>query len=81
MICQSVSFKSFEESATKGSFVNMSSISENKALKLIENDAGRQFVKHNAYQLSRIYPAGSRILDSSNFDPVPMWMAGCHVGF
>ena len=75
-----MSFKSFEESVTKGSFVNMSSFSENEALKLIENDAGRQYVQHNAYQLSRIYPAGSRV-DSSNYDPVPMWMAGCQVVF
>jgi len=80
VICQAFSFKSFEKSASIGSFVNMSSFDEDRASKLIENDGGRQYVQHNAYQLSRIYPAGSRI-DSSNYDPVPMWMAGCQVVF
>ena len=80
VICQAMSFKSFEKSASIGSFVNMSSFNEKKASHLIENDGGRKYVQHNAYQLSRIYPAGSRI-DSSNYDPVPMWMAGCQVVF
>jgi len=78
VICQAVPFKSFEESATKGTFANMSSFNEYKALKLIESDSGRQYVQHSAYQLSRIYPAGSRV-DSSNYYPLPMWMAGCQV--
>ena len=29
-------------------------------------------------QLVRTYPAGSRI-DSSNYDPIPMWNAGIHM--
>jgi len=78
VICQSASFKNFEESAKKWTFVNMSSFDENKALKLMEEDGGCQYVQHNAYQLSRVYPAGTRI-DSSNYDPIPMWMAGCQV--
>ena len=76
VICQAMSFKGFEVS---GTFANMSSFGENKALKLMEKDGGRQYVRHNARQLSRIYPAGTRI-DSSNYDPIPMWMAGCQVG-
>jgi len=80
VICQTTAFKSFEESGKIGSFVNISSFKENRASKLIENDGGRQFVQHNAYQLSRIYPARSRI-DSSNYETVPMWMAGCQVVF
>ena len=78
VICQKMSFKSFEESA-KSTFVNLSSFNENKALKLTEKDGGCQYVQHNAHQLSRIYPAGSH-MDSSNYDPIPLWMAGCQVG-
>ena len=78
VICQSVSFKNFEESTKKWTFVNMSSFNENKALKLMEEDGGRKYIQHNACQLSRVYPAGSRI-DSSNYDPFPMWTAGCQV--
>lgn len=37
------------------------------------------FVHHNMDKLSRIYPAGSRT-DSSNYNPVPMWNAGCQIG-
>ena len=80
VICQTTSFKSFEESACKSTFANLSSFSEYKALKLIEKDGGRRFVQHNANQLSRIYPAGTRT-NSSNYDPIPMWMSGCQVGF
>ena len=78
VMCQAMSFKSFMESKSKGTFVNMSSFSESKALKLVKEDGGRQFIQHNAFQLSRIYPAGSRT-DSSNYDPIPMWNAGCQV--
>jgi len=76
-----VSFESFEQSASAGKwkFLNASSFKETKALDLIEKDGGRQYIQHNGYQLSRIYPAASRI-DSSNYDPFPMWMAGCQVG-
>ena len=78
VMCQAMSFKSFMESKSKGAFVNMSSFGESKALKLVKEDGGRQFIQHNAFQLSRIYPAGSRT-DSSNYDPIPMWNAGCQV--
>jgi len=78
VVCQTMAFKSFEESAMKSTFANLSSFSESNALKLIEKDGGRRYVQHNAYQLSRIYPAGKRV-DSSNYNPVPMWMAGCQV--
>lgn len=40
---------------------------------------GTAFVHHNMDKLSRIYPAGSRT-DSSNYNPVPMWNAGCQIG-
>ena len=29
-------------------------------------------------QIVRTYPAGSR-MDSSNYDPIPMWNAGIHM--
>ena len=38
-------------------------------------------VFHNRYsnqQLSRVYPKGSRV-DSSNYDPQPMWNAGSQI--
>ena len=38
-----------------------------------------RFVLYNKRQLSRIYPAGSRV-NSSNYDPVNMWNCGCQIG-
>lgn len=37
------------------------------------------YIHHNMDKLSRIYPAGSRT-DSSNYNPVPLWNAGCQIG-
>lgn len=54
------------------------SLGENKALKLIDNDRDG-VIKLNQHMLVRTYPAGSRT-DSSNYNPVPMWNAGCQVG-
>jgi len=56
----------------------MSSFAENKAKKLIAKDLAA-FVDYNTRQLSRIYPAGKRA-DSSNFNPVQFWNAGCQIG-
>ena len=42
-------------------------------------EQGRQFVEFTRRQLARIYPAGTRI-DSSNYDPVALWNAGCQLG-
>jgi len=33
---------------------------------------------YNRKSLSRIYPKGQRV-DSSNYDPYPLWMLGCHM--
>ncbi|XP_031416974.1 1-phosphatidylinositol 4,5-bisphosphate phosphodiesterase delta-3-A-like [Clupea harengus] len=74
--CCSVPFRSFEEAAQR-SPSDMSSFSENDALKLIK-DSGRQIVRLNSYQLSRIYPSGQR-LQSSNYDPQDMWNGGCQM--
>lgn len=52
----------------------MCSFSETKFEKLLE----RGLVQFNSRQLSRVYPQGSRVT-STNYDPVPMWNAGCHM--
>ncbi|XP_029766358.1 1-phosphatidylinositol 4,5-bisphosphate phosphodiesterase delta-4 [Terrapene carolina triunguis] len=39
---------------------------------------GNEFVRHNAQQLTRIYPSGLRT-DSSNYDPQEMWNVGCQL--
>mgnify|MGYP001794685884 CR=1 FL=1 len=56
----------------------MSSYSEKRALKLIDEEPG-EFVKHTNLQLCRIYPAGTRT-DSSNYSPIDMWNVGCQLG-
>ena len=56
----------------------MSSFGESKALSLVK-DSPKEYIEHNLFQLSRIYPGGSRT-DSSNYDPEPMWSTGCQVG-
>lgn len=78
VICRSAKFKGFDMPMTGQSFANISSFNEDKALKLSATH-GERFVRYNAHLMSRTYPAGRRI-DSSNYDPVPMWNAGCQVG-
>ena len=56
----------------------MSSFAEKKAMKLSKEEAA-SFIKYNQRQFSRIYPAGSRV-DSSNYDPVPLWNIGSQLG-
>lgn len=75
--CKSVHFNGFEEARKNLSFYEMSSFKEGKAMKLAEESANA-YVRHNVDKLSRIYPAGSRT-DSSNYDPVPLWNAGCQI--
>lgn len=74
--CQSVPFHGFEAANQKPPSM-MSSFSENEALKLIK-DSGKLFIRHNSWQLSRIYPSGQR-LQSSNYDPQDMWNGGCQM--
>lgn len=40
---------------------------------------GNEFVQHNVWQLSRVYPSGLRT-DSSNYNPQELWNAGCQMG-
>ncbi|XP_028286873.1 1-phosphatidylinositol 4,5-bisphosphate phosphodiesterase gamma-2 [Parambassis ranga] len=38
----------------------------------------KDFLQYNRKALSRIYPKGQRV-ESSNYDPYPMWVLGCHM--
>uniref|UniRef100_A0A9J8CZ03 Phosphoinositide phospholipase C n=1 Tax=Cyprinus carpio carpio TaxID=630221 RepID=A0A9J8CZ03_CYPCA len=75
--CKSVHFSNFEHSRDNQAFYEMASFKESKAMNLAENSA-TAFIHHNMDKLSRIYPAGSRT-DSSNYNPVPLWNAGCQI--
>uniref|UniRef100_A0A8C4QEF7 Phosphoinositide phospholipase C n=1 Tax=Eptatretus burgeri TaxID=7764 RepID=A0A8C4QEF7_EPTBU len=75
--CKSVHFKGFEQAAERSKCYEMSSFVESKAQKLC-SESGEEFVRYNALQLSRIYPAGLRT-DSSNYNPQKMWNAGCQI--
>uniref|UniRef100_A0A3P9NVM4 1-phosphatidylinositol 4,5-bisphosphate phosphodiesterase gamma n=1 Tax=Poecilia reticulata TaxID=8081 RepID=A0A3P9NVM4_POERE len=54
---------------------DMSSFPETKAEKFATRARGKRFLQYNRRQLSRVYPRGQR-LDSSNYDPLPMWLCG-----
>ena len=56
----------------------MSSFAEAKASGYTQSK-GVHFVEYNKRQISRIYPAGWRV-DSTNYNPVPMWATGCQIG-
>ncbi|XP_068557924.1 1-phosphatidylinositol 4,5-bisphosphate phosphodiesterase delta-1-like isoform X1 [Cebidichthys violaceus] len=75
--CKSVHFHGFEDARRNLSFYEMSSFKEQKAMTLAEESAN-SYIRHNVDKLSRIYPAGSRT-DSSNYNPVPLWNAGCQI--
>ncbi|KAJ8418781.1 hypothetical protein AAFF_G00002800 [Aldrovandia affinis] len=75
--CKSVHFSGFDHARDNQAFYEMSSFKESKAMNLAENSA-TAYIHHNVDKLSRIYPAGSRT-DSSNYNPVPMWDAGCQI--
>ncbi|KAB0401411.1 hypothetical protein E2I00_017326 [Balaenoptera physalus] len=57
----------------------VSSLSERKAKKLIR-EAGNSFIRHNACQLTRVYPLGLR-MNSANYNPQEMWNSGCQLGY
>ncbi|XP_049605446.1 1-phosphatidylinositol 4,5-bisphosphate phosphodiesterase delta-1a isoform X1 [Syngnathus scovelli] len=75
--CKSVHFNGFEHARDKLDFNEMSSFKESKAFNLAENSP-TAFMHHNIDKLSRTYPGGSRT-DSSNYNPVPLWNAGCQI--
>ncbi|CAM9840055.1 unnamed protein product [Ectocarpus sp. 4 AP-2014] len=55
----------------------MSAFGEPKTEKLLKKSP-EDWVVYNARNMSRIYPAGSRV-DSSNYDPVPSWNVGSQI--
>ncbi|XP_051984371.1 1-phosphatidylinositol 4,5-bisphosphate phosphodiesterase delta-1-like isoform X2 [Xyrauchen texanus] len=75
--CKSVHFHGFEDSWGKQSFYEMASFKEGQAVKLAE-ESGNEYIRHNTDKLSRIYPGGLKT-DSSNYNPVPLWNAGCQI--
>jgi len=54
---------------------NVVSFSEGCAAKLVKHLGVEKARKHHCVHLSRVYPNAGRV-DSSNFDPLPMWLAG-----
>nr|KAF6450887.1 phospholipase C delta 4 [Molossus molossus] len=74
---KTVSFYNFTHSREHYRFYELSSFTETKAKSLIK-EAGNEFVQHNAWQLSRVYPSGLRT-DSSNYNPQEFWNAGCQM--
>ncbi|KAM9308185.1 1-phosphatidylinositol 4,5-bisphosphate phosphodiesterase delta-1 [Gastrophryne carolinensis] len=75
--CKSVHFRGFDYAAEHQAFYEMSSLTESKSLKLI-NESPNSFMRHNTRQLTRIYPDGMRT-DSSNYSPINMWNVGCQI--
>ncbi|NXU18052.1 PLCD4 phosphodiesterase, partial [Pardalotus punctatus] len=75
--CKNVPFRGFQEARSHSRPSEISSLSEAKARKLIR-DEGNEFVRHNTWQLTRIYPSGMRT-DSSNYSPQEMWNVGCQI--
>ncbi|XP_037698000.1 1-phosphatidylinositol 4,5-bisphosphate phosphodiesterase eta-1 isoform X3 [Choloepus didactylus] len=60
-----------------GTTGNVLSFSETRAHQVVQQKS-EQFMIYNQKQLTRIYPSAYRI-DSSNFNPVPYWNAGCQL--
>ncbi|XP_038277911.1 1-phosphatidylinositol 4,5-bisphosphate phosphodiesterase delta-4 [Dermochelys coriacea] len=75
--CHSVPFRGFQQALARRQPHDTASLTEAKARKLIK-EAGNEFVRHNTWQLTRIYPSGLRT-DSSNYDPQEMWNVGCQL--
>ncbi|KAM8830701.1 1-phosphatidylinositol 4,5-bisphosphate phosphodiesterase gamma-1 [Synchiropus picturatus] len=73
--CRPVPFDEDKIGTERACFRDMSSFPETKAEKYVNKIKGKRFLQYNRLQLSRIYPRGQR-LDSSNYDPLPMWLCG-----
>ncbi|KAF3824892.1 hypothetical protein GH733_010226 [Mirounga leonina] len=73
--CRPVPFDEEKIGTERACYRDMSSFPETKAEKYVNKAKGRKFLQYNRLQLSRIYPKGQR-LDSSNYDPLPMWICG-----
>uniref|UniRef100_A0A671SG66 Phosphoinositide phospholipase C n=1 Tax=Sinocyclocheilus anshuiensis TaxID=1608454 RepID=A0A671SG66_9TELE len=73
--CKSVHFSNFEHSRDYHAFYEMASFKESKAMNLGPKLKRKE---KKGLKYNRIYPAGSRT-DSSNYNPVPLWNAGCQI--
>ncbi|XP_063816322.1 1-phosphatidylinositol 4,5-bisphosphate phosphodiesterase gamma-1 isoform X2 [Pseudophryne corroboree] len=73
--CRPVPFDEEKIGTERACYRDMSSFPETKAEKYVNKLKGKKFLQYNRRQLSRIYPKGQR-LDSSNYDPMPMWICG-----
>uniref|UniRef100_A0A8C3P9P1 Phosphoinositide phospholipase C n=1 Tax=Chrysemys picta bellii TaxID=8478 RepID=A0A8C3P9P1_CHRPI len=73
--CCSCFFLNYKHIGTMG---NVLSFSETRAHQVVQQKS-EQFILYNQKQLTRIYPSAYRI-DSSNFNPLPYWNAGCQLG-
>ncbi|XP_074148737.1 1-phosphatidylinositol 4,5-bisphosphate phosphodiesterase gamma-1 isoform X1 [Sminthopsis crassicaudata] len=73
--CRPVPFDEDKIGTERACYRDMSSFPETKAEKYVNKTKGKKFLQYNRLQLSRIYPKGQR-LDSSNYDPLPMWICG-----
>ncbi|XP_059836799.1 1-phosphatidylinositol 4,5-bisphosphate phosphodiesterase gamma-1 isoform X1 [Hypanus sabinus] len=73
--CRPVPFDEEKIGSDRACYRDMSSFPETKAEKYVNRTKGKKFLQYNRLQLSRIYPKGQR-LDSSNYDPLPMWICG-----
>ncbi|XP_029467242.1 1-phosphatidylinositol 4,5-bisphosphate phosphodiesterase gamma-1 isoform X2 [Rhinatrema bivittatum] len=73
--CRPVPFDEDKIGTERACYRDMSSFPETKAEKYVNKVKGKKFLQYNRLQLSRIYPKGQR-LDSSNYDPLPMWICG-----
>ncbi|KAM8967646.1 1-phosphatidylinositol 4,5-bisphosphate phosphodiesterase gamma-1-like isoform 2-T2 [Pelodytes ibericus] len=73
--CRPVPFDEEKIGTEKTCYRDMSSFPETKAEKYANRSKGKKFLQYNRRQLSRVYPKGQR-LDSSNYDPLPMWICG-----
>jgi len=74
---KTIKFKGFADNKAHAKQWEMCSFSENKTQKFLAKHM-TDFIDYNSRQLSRIYPKGMRV-DSSNYDPVPAWNAGCQI--
>ncbi|KAM9440235.1 1-phosphatidylinositol 4,5-bisphosphate phosphodiesterase delta-1b [Clarias gariepinus] len=76
--CKSVKFQGFEHAQTHHTFYEIPSFKEWDAVNLAEKSANK-YIHHNVDKLSRVYPSGAARTNSSNFNPVPLWNAGCQI--
>ena len=73
---EAISFPGF---GNDGYFYQMSSFKESKVSDFCRDEGlATKFVDYNSRHLSRIYP-GKKRQDSSNFNPVMAWNAGCQM--